>query len=110
MEEIKKTLTYTALLDTLSETIVDNGSDGVLLGYTLVLPNFTTAVSAILTIKDRDGYTVYTGDAKNENVTSTVINMSGLCPFGRSYVATVTLNAAAGGTHVAVLKLYVAPR
>ena len=71
----------------------------------MVQPNYTTAVSGILTIKDKDGYTLYTGDSKNENTTAVVTGLT--VPMDYGYTITLTLNAAAGGTHDAVVKLYI---
>ena len=107
MIEAKRTLTYAATDTAKSSTITE--AEGIVLGYTLVLPQ-TSAASAILTIKDRDGYTVYTGDAKNDNGTSVVITMTGLCPIGYSYTITLTFNAQVGDAYTPVVKLYIADR
>lgn len=105
MTEIKETLTYAAGDSAKSTTLFENG---IMIGYTLVQPNYTTAVSGILTIKDKDSYTVYTGDSKAENTTAVVMGLT--IPMGREYTATLTLNDVAGGAHTATLKLYIDTR
>jgi hypothetical protein len=79
--------------------------NGVMIGYTVVLPNFATAATGVLTILDDDGYTVYTGSAQNKNATSVVMGLT--VPMGENYTATITLNAGAGSALTVVLKLYV---
>lgn len=101
METPKETLGFTTLDTEKSFTIRENG---VMIGYTLVLPQ-TSAANAILTIKDDDGYTVYTGDAKNDNQTVTVMGLD--IPIVKGSTATVTLNTGAGGAYDVVVKIYV---
>ena len=107
MEEAVRTLSFVTADTAKSATIME--AEGIVLGYTLVLPQ-TSAASGILTIKDTDGYTVYTGDSKNDNQTVTVVSMTGLAPIGYGYTITITPNAQAGGAHDCVVKLYIAKR
>ena len=102
MVRTKNTLSFTALLADLSATIEENG---FIKAYVLVLPNFTTAASAILSIIDTDGHILYTGDSKNKNATYVVTGLD--IPMGYGYTAKLTLNAASGGAHDAIVKLYI---
>lgn len=106
MEEAKRTLTYAAGDTAKSATITE--ANGIMIGYALVQPNYTTAASGILTILDKDSYTVYTGDSKNDN--GTVVVMGLTVPIADGYTATLTLNDVAGGAHSAVVKLYIDTR
>jgi hypothetical protein len=74
------------------------GLEGLLYQISLVLPNFVTAATAVLTITDVDGYTIYTSSSQNVNgtrllftATSTFpVPIDGACTF------TLTLNTGAG--------------
>src|SRR5574343_1480359 len=104
MVEISNTLALTALETEKSCKLFENG---IMIGYTFVLPQ-TSAANATLTIKDKDGYTVYTGDAKNDNATYTVMGLT--VPMGYEYTATVTFNIAVGDAYNVPLKLYIDTR
>ena len=102
MEQPKYSMVY-GTIDTVKTKL--SAENGIMIGYTVVLPNFTTAATAVLTIIDNDGYTVYTGDAKNKNATSVVMGLT--VPMGSGYVITLTLNAQSGGAATAVVKTYI---
>jgi hypothetical protein len=102
MSQPKLNFTY-ATSDLAKSALISE--NGVMIGYTAVLPNFTTAATAVLTILDDDGYTVYTGSSKSKNATSVTMGLT--IPMGIGYTATLTLNDVAGGAFTAVIKLYV---
>lgn len=68
--------------------------NGIIRTIVYVCPNYTTAVSGVLTLKDTDGHTIYTSGTINDN-TTTVVN-SLVTPIDYDYTITFTLNAASG--------------
>lgn len=93
MIRTKNTFSYGATDSAKSQTLHENG---FIKAIVYVLPNFTTAVSGVLTIKDQDGATLYTSAAINENATTVVASLN--IPVDYQFTTTFTLNDVAGGS------------
>ena len=103
MTPIKSSFVFAATGTTKSATLHENG---IIIGYTMVTPNFTNPSTSTLTILDEDSVTIYTGAAHNENGTYVVDSL--LIPCDKNYTATITLSGVAGGAGGTVtLKLFV---
>ncbi len=79
---------------------------GYLTDFLLVIPNFTTAASLIVTINDKDTYLIYTSASINDNQT-VLTHLTNKLAVGIDDVIKLTLNAASGGAHTVVSKLYI---
>lgn len=86
------TLSYIATDTVKNFTVHQNG---YLTDFHLTIPNFATAVSLVVTIKDKAGRTWYTSAAINDNQ-AIVTHPTNKIPVDIDAVVTVTLNAAAG--------------
>jgi ABC-type uncharacterized transport system permease subunit len=67
------------------------------------LPNFSNSITAVLTIVDRNGYTLYTSGSLTKNQVTTVGDSItaaelGAIPVDYRYTFILTLSGAAGGT------------
>lgn len=77
------------------------------------LPNFTNAITGVVTILDKDGYTLYTSGSLAENAIATAgasigAAVTGGIPVDYNYTMILTLSGAAGGTGgTAVVKAYI---
>ena len=83
--------------------------EGLLWQITVVLPNFTTAATAILTITDKDGYNIYTSGSLAKNGTHLCRTPTSTfpVPIDSGCTFTLTLNDQAGGAHVAEVVAWV---
>lgn len=81
--------------------------NGMIRAIVYVLPNYTTAVSGVLTLKDTEGDTIYTSGTINENATTLVSSLA--VPVDYGYTATFTLNDVSGDDPVknTYIKLYI---
>jgi hypothetical protein len=105
MVRVKNTFTYATGDTAKTQTISENG---FIRSIVYVLPNFTTAATGVLTIKDTDGNTLYTSAAINDNNLSAPQLVSSLViPVDYGYTATLTLNDVAGGAHTGYVNLYI---
>lgn len=104
MTRTKNTLSFTALLTELSGRLDENGMIRVI---HLTLPNFTTAASVSqIDIYDEDSSLVYTNATGwADNGSHTIGSLA--IPIDRNYTIKLTLNAASGGSHDAVVKCYI---
>ncbi len=103
MIQIKRTLNFTSLL---TEMSFDIDANGIIIDYVLVLPNFTTAATANLSIQNADGYVHYLStDNFAEN--GTRLKNAVEIPVDYGHKGKLVLNAAAGGSHTAIVYLYI---
>ena len=71
---------------------------GLIHSIVLVVPNFTNAVTATLTITNQDGVEIYNSTAKARNATYALTQLWDKVPIVGSNTVTVTLSGVAGGT------------
>lgn len=91
--------------DTSKSVTVD--MNGFLRFIILELPNFTTAASAIITVVNKDGKTIYTSASLAENTQHNLLINDGYVPLQKGDTITITLNAQSGGAHDMALTYYV---
>lgn len=103
-KELRTALTF-ATADTVKS--ITTTANGFLRFLIVELPNFTTAATAVLTVVNSDGLTVYTSAALAENTQHNLVINDGYVPMGGSVMFTLTLNDVAGGAHTAYLTAYV---
>ena len=72
--------------------------EGLLWQITVVLPNFATAATAVLTITDKDGYNIYTSGSLAKNGTRQCFAPTSTfpVPIDSGCTFALTLNAGAG--------------
>lgn len=91
MTRVKNTCTFAATGTTFTWKLQENGVIDMAI---IVTPNFTNAVTTVVTITDTDGYTIWTSDAFPENSTSVRPGIN--IPSDYNYTVTVTLSGVAG--------------
>jgi len=101
LKVVRKTLSFVFDADDLTKTAALS-YEGQLNHLHLRVPNFTNAVTATVTLSDKDGYVLYTSAAKARNAnynleTETEWACDQLVP-GSTLTVTVTLSGVAGGT------------
>lgn len=103
MIQLKNSFVFAATGQTQTAGLYDNG---MVIAYTMVVPALAgTTVTSTLSIKDDDGVTIYTGDAKAESSTNVVTGL--LIPCNKGYTATITLDKDAGtGGGTITVKLF----
>ena len=94
------TFTFDAATTTLTQEIQENGWARVI---KVDVPNFTNAITATLTITDRNNYPVYTSTALAKNAVAAIGSLitaadPGAVPVDYRYTLNITLSGAAGGT------------
>lgn len=90
---------FDAATTVLTQEVQENGFCSVIIAD---VPNFTNAINATLTVKDRRGYTLFTSVALARNVVTNIGDTITAADFGdipidNRYTLTVTLSGAAGG-------------
>ncbi len=100
MTRTKNTFVFDASTTELVQKVQENGWVNLLL---VDVPNFTNAITATVTIKDPDGYSLWTKAAIAKNAVAKYgagpdAAVYGSYPIGYDYTITVTLSGAAGGT------------
>ena len=70
--------------------------NGRMTDFSVVMPNFTNALTATLTIEDEAGVVLYTKTAIAKNATTTVSSLR--VPVDTNYVGRLVLSGAPGGT------------
>lgn len=111
MVHVREQFVFDDTVTTLTKEIQENGWLQLLKAN---VPNFTNAITATLTISDRNGNVLYTnGTPFAKNATTTVGDSItaaelGAVPLDYRYTANITLSGAAGGTGGTVyLDLYI---
>jgi hypothetical protein len=100
MTRVKPVFIFDATTTTLTQTLMESGFAELV---NVVMPNFTNGVTATVTVKDVDGYTVWTKATISENATTLYGNgpdaaRTGMIPLDYGHTVTVELSGAAGGT------------
>lgn len=105
MLRLKTSYAY-AQTDT-AKTATLTGHNGMIRSIVYILPDLTTAVSGVLTLKDNDGNLIYTSGTINENASTLVSSLA--IPCDDKYTATFTLNAGSGkaGTDTVTINFYI---
>ena len=106
MTKVKQSLVFAAADTVKSGKICENG---LINSIVLVLPDFATAATAVLTVKDSDGYTIYTSSGQTVDDTKLLNELAIPCEMNSSY--DLTLNAGAGvGGGTATVIIYIENR
>lgn len=91
--------------DVTTELTKQCNENGEMIAYTLVVPNFTNAITAAVSYKDSDSHELYTVSGKAKNTTHVVSSLTTPIWYG---TFKITLSGAAGGTGGTVyLKPYI---
>src|SRR5512137_690235 len=98
MTRVKTMFTYSDTSTTHTETVMENGFVEMV---NVVMPNFTDGPTATVTVKDTDGYTVWSKSSIANNATTLYGNGPdavdmGVFPIDYGYTVTVLLSKAAG--------------
>lgn len=94
-ELASKSLVYGATDTVKTMTIYQKGD---ITDFLITIPDFTTAATLVLTVKDKDSRTWYTSSALSKNQTNLRVTPTAKIPIFGEAVVTATLNAVAGGT------------